>query len=84
MPNTVVKLFSANGSWGISPCESRTLPGKRKKAAHDRVAFFVVENKRTHNRALFDRSRNDFLVICNERGGRARRSREVIFLDLLI
>jgi hypothetical protein len=28
MPNTEVKLFSANGSWGISPCESRTLPGK--------------------------------------------------------
>ncbi len=25
MPNTEVKLFSANGSWGLSPCESRTL-----------------------------------------------------------
>jgi hypothetical protein len=27
MPNTEVKLFSADGSWGISPCESRTSPG---------------------------------------------------------
>ena len=27
MPNTEVKLFSANGSWGLSPCESRTLLG---------------------------------------------------------
>jgi hypothetical protein len=24
MPNTEVKLFSADGSWGLSPCESRT------------------------------------------------------------
>ena len=27
IPNTAVKLFCADGSWGISPCESRTLPG---------------------------------------------------------
>ena len=27
IPNTEVKLLSANGSWGISPCESRTSPG---------------------------------------------------------
>ncbi len=27
MSNTEVKLFSANGSWGLSPCESRTLLG---------------------------------------------------------
>ena len=27
IPNTEVKLFSADGSWGFSPCESRTLPG---------------------------------------------------------
>jgi hypothetical protein len=27
MPNTEVKLFSADGSWGLSPCESRTSPG---------------------------------------------------------
>ena len=26
IPNTEVKLFSADGSWGLSPCESRTLP----------------------------------------------------------
>jgi hypothetical protein len=31
MPNTEVKLFSADGSWGISPCESRTSPGNVKK-----------------------------------------------------
>jgi hypothetical protein len=27
IPNTEVKLLSADGSWGL-PCESRTLPGK--------------------------------------------------------
>jgi hypothetical protein len=27
IPNTEVKLLSADGSWGESPCESRTLPG---------------------------------------------------------
>ncbi len=26
MPNTEVKLFSADGSRGVSPCESRTPP----------------------------------------------------------
>ncbi len=33
MPNTEVKLFSADGSWGISPCESRTSPGNREKSS---------------------------------------------------
>ncbi|AST93941.1 hypothetical protein BC6307_23050 [Sutcliffiella cohnii] len=28
--NTEVKLFGADGSWGLSPCESRTSPGRRK------------------------------------------------------
>jgi hypothetical protein len=27
IPNTEVKLSSADGSWGWGPCESRTLPG---------------------------------------------------------
>ena len=27
IPNTAVKLFCADGSWGISPCESRTSLG---------------------------------------------------------
>ena len=27
IPNTEVKLLSADGSWDESPCESRTLPG---------------------------------------------------------
>ena len=27
MPNTEVKRLSAESSWGISPCEDRTLPG---------------------------------------------------------
>jgi hypothetical protein len=31
IPNTEVKLFSADGSWGATPCESRTLPGKDKE-----------------------------------------------------
>ncbi len=29
IPNTEVKLFSADGSWDSRPCESRTLPGKQ-------------------------------------------------------
>ena len=36
MPNTEVKLFSADGSWGISPCESRTSPGHSKMTAGDK------------------------------------------------
>ena len=28
IPNTEVKLFSADGSWDSRPCESRTSPGK--------------------------------------------------------
>src|SRR3954468_12322890 len=31
IPNTEVKLLSADGSWGMRPCESRTLPGERQK-----------------------------------------------------
>ena len=27
IPNTEVKLLSADGSWGATPCESRSLPG---------------------------------------------------------
>jgi hypothetical protein len=41
MPNTEVKLFSANGSWGISPCESRTLPGKMRKTALNGAVFLL-------------------------------------------
>ena len=41
--NTEVKLFGADGSWGLSPCESRTLPGKRKeKFSAAALGFFVV------------------------------------------
>ncbi|MFL8939331.1 hypothetical protein ACKA06_21455, partial [Rossellomorea oryzaecorticis] len=39
---TEVKLFSADGSWGISPCESRTSPGKCEKTAQVLGCFFVV------------------------------------------
>ena len=38
MPNTEVKLFSANGSWGLSPCKSRTLLG----CCYSEVAQLVV------------------------------------------
>jgi hypothetical protein len=41
MPNTEVKLFSADGSWGISPCESRTSPGKCEETALLGSCFFV-------------------------------------------
>ncbi len=42
IPNTEVKLFSADGSWGLSPCESRTLPGKDKKVQCDDAGLFFV------------------------------------------
>jgi hypothetical protein len=43
MPNTEVKLFSADGSWGISPCESRTSPGKcEERVALRSYSFFVA------------------------------------------
>ena len=31
MPNTEVKLQHAESSWGIAPCEDRTLPRDNKK-----------------------------------------------------
>jgi hypothetical protein len=40
IPNTEVKLFSADGSWGLSPCESRTLPGKYLKVRLDIQSYF--------------------------------------------
>ena len=40
MPNTEVKLFSANGSWGLSPCESRTLLGTLKAQLFIQLCFF--------------------------------------------
>jgi hypothetical protein len=42
MPNTEVKLFSADGSWGISPCKSRTSLGNEERRETKRfLAFFV-------------------------------------------
>jgi hypothetical protein len=29
IPNTEVKLFSADGTWAVAPWESRTLPGRQ-------------------------------------------------------
>jgi hypothetical protein len=40
IPNTEVKLFSADGSWGATPCESRTLPGKEKSSEKLLFLFF--------------------------------------------
>jgi hypothetical protein len=40
MPNTEVKLSSADDSWGISPCESRTSLGNQKRYSHSRVSLF--------------------------------------------
>ena len=42
MPNTEVKLFSANGSWGLSPCESRTLLGTPKSTTVYSVVLFLL------------------------------------------
>ena len=35
IPNTEVKLFSANGTWVVAPWESRTLPGRHIDAEKD-------------------------------------------------
>ena len=42
MSNTEVKLFSANGSWGLSPCESRTLLGTLKTQLFIQLCFFRI------------------------------------------
>ena len=44
MPNTEVKRLSAESSWGISPCEDRTLPGNNAQddRAYARSFFFVL------------------------------------------
>jgi hypothetical protein len=44
MPNTEVKLFSADGSWGLSPCESRTPPGTHKKSSKKAALFCLRRN----------------------------------------
>ena len=45
MPNTEVKRLSAESSWGISPCEDRTLPGNNAEddRAYDRSFFCLIE-----------------------------------------
>ncbi len=51
IPNTVVKLFCADGNWGLSPCESRSLPGKaintRFSEIERRVFFWRI--RQTYN-----------------------------------
>ena len=46
IPNTEVKLFSADGSWDSRPCESRTLPGKQKPVQYWTVFFVLPSRKR--------------------------------------
>jgi hypothetical protein len=43
MPNTEVKLSSADDSWGLSPCESRTSLGSKAFSIED--VFFVFQRK---------------------------------------
>ncbi|WP_225416401.1 hypothetical protein, partial [Levilactobacillus lindianensis] len=54
MPNTEVKLQHADSSWGIAPCEDRTLPRERKNPV--RVLFFIVKNpeNRDNGRVISD------------------------------
>ena len=40
IPNTEVKLLSADGSWGFSPCESRTSPSNQK-SIHNGCSFLL-------------------------------------------
>ena len=42
IPNTEVKLHSAESSWGIAPCEGRTLPCKLLRQPLW-LAFFVLK-----------------------------------------
>jgi hypothetical protein len=47
IPNTEVKLLSADGSWGESPCESRTLPGFRWRiSSAGRASALQAEGRR--------------------------------------
>ena len=41
IPNTEVKLFSADGSWRLSSCESRTLPSEKRVA--EMLLLFVLK-----------------------------------------
>ena len=43
MPNTVVKLFCADGSWGLPPVRVGRCQAMRKTP--ERVSFFCVERK---------------------------------------
>jgi hypothetical protein len=49
IPNTEVKLFSADGSWGVTPCESRTLPGEEKSSETTALFVFSKEILRLEN-----------------------------------
>ena len=48
IPNTEVKLHSAESSWGIAPCEGRTLPCKLLRQPLW-LAFFYVKKYFWHN-----------------------------------
>src|SRR3954447_19597384 len=47
IPNTEVKLLSADGSWGFSPCESRTSPSiKWRISSAGRASALQAEGRR--------------------------------------
>jgi hypothetical protein len=56
IPNTEVKLLSADGSWDESPCESRTLPG-------------MLEDNLIGLSFLVSQGHNQFLILVITNGG---------------
>jgi hypothetical protein len=45
MPNTEVKLFSADGSWGFPPVRVGRCQARKKRNSRDAVPFFMEKLK---------------------------------------
>ena len=45
IPNTEVKLFSADGTWRVTARESRALPEQRKTVDNQQSFFFALKYK---------------------------------------
>uniref|UniRef100_UPI001C2F089F hypothetical protein n=1 Tax=Cytobacillus firmus TaxID=1399 RepID=UPI001C2F089F len=52
---TEVKLLSADGSWGLSPCESRTLPGEDREFFSLSFLILIYWNNLTPVQFIFER-----------------------------
>ena len=76
MPNTEVKLFSADGSWGISPCKSRTLPGKEESQRPNGLWLFCIQKMLKPRKRKSFMKDNKGLLRKLRRGGRSKKFEE--------